>query len=105
MRGLLLPAEFLDVAESHPDLVTPVGDWVLTTAIAQAKDWRRDLGESAPKMWVNISCEQLGEQQHLPDLVQRLLSEAGLAPSALGLEITERQLIRRADDAAADLAA
>ena len=58
-RGLLLPAEFLDVAESHPDLVTPVGDWVLTTAIAQAKDWRRDLGESAPKMWVNISCEQL----------------------------------------------
>jgi diguanylate cyclase len=56
-------------------------------------------------MWVNISCDQLVEHQgHLPALVARLLSEADLASDALGLEVTERQLIRRVDDAASDLA-
>jgi EAL domain-containing protein (putative c-di-GMP-specific phosphodiesterase class I) len=103
-RGLLPPADFLDVAESHPDLVTPIGDWVLATAIAQSKGWRRTHGVHSPKMWVNISCNQLG-QHHLPGAVERLLSEAGLAPASLGLEVTERQLIRKADDAATDLAA
>jgi EAL domain-containing protein (putative c-di-GMP-specific phosphodiesterase class I) len=105
-RGLLSPAHFMEVAESHPDLVTPVGDWVIATAVAQATVWHRGLGDRAPKMWVNISCDQLVEHPgHLPVLVDRLLSAAGLAPDALGLEITERQLIRRVDDAASDLAA
>jgi EAL domain-containing protein (putative c-di-GMP-specific phosphodiesterase class I) len=104
-RGLLSPAYFLEVAERHPDLVTPVGDWVLTTAIAQATAWHRVLGDRAPKMWVNISCDQLVEHQgHLPAMVARLLSEAKLGSDALGLEVTERQLIRRVDDAASDLA-
>ena len=104
-RGLLAPAYFLGVVESHPDLVTPVGDWVLATAVAQTAAWHRELGDRAPKMWVNISCDQLVEHQgHLPALVDRLLSEAALAPDALGLEVTERQLIRRVDDAASDLA-
>jgi EAL domain-containing protein (putative c-di-GMP-specific phosphodiesterase class I) len=105
-RGLLAPVSFMEVAESHPDLVTPVGDWVLATAVAQAAAWHRVLGDRAPKMWVNISCDQLVQHQgHLPVLVDRLLSEAGLAPDVLGLEVTERQLIRRVDDAASDLAA
>jgi EAL domain-containing protein (putative c-di-GMP-specific phosphodiesterase class I) len=105
-RGLLSPAYFLDVAESHPDLVTPVGDWVITTAVAQTAAWREAWGDRAPKMWVNISCDQLVEHQgHLPALVDQLLSKAGLAPADLGLEVTERQLIRRVDDAASDLAA
>lgn len=105
-RGLLSPAHFLDVAESHPDLVIPVGDWVMGTAVAQAGAWRLALGQRAPKMWVNISGDQLSpHQQHLPALVERLLSEAGLTPDALGLEITERQLIRRADGGTSQLKA
>jgi len=103
-RGLLQPAEFLDVAESHPDLVTPVGDWVLTTAVSRAREWWRALGSRAPKLWINISCDQLG-QQHVPDVVERLLTEAHVAPAAIGLEVTERQLIRKADESAADLGA
>ena len=54
-------------------------------------------------MWGNISGDQLGEHAHLPRLVERCLSEAGLAASTFGLEISERRLIRRADDAASDL--
>jgi EAL domain-containing protein (putative c-di-GMP-specific phosphodiesterase class I) len=102
LRGLLTPAAFLDLAEAHPDLVTPVGDWVLTTAVAEAQTWRRSLGAAAPKMWVNISCDQLGTS-HVPALVERLLSTAGLPPSALGMEVTERQLVVLAGEAGQDL--
>jgi len=102
-RGLLLPAEFLDVAEG-PHLVNLVGDWVLETAVAQAASWRGSMGDRAPTMWVNISCDQLG-RSHLVHLVERLLSAAGLPPWSLGIEVTERNLARRADDVAADLMA
>ena len=100
-RGLLPPAEFLDAAEG-PLLVAPIGDWVLETAVAQAVSWKQTLGGQAPPVWVNISCEQLG-RQHLTGVVERVLSESGLPPAKLGLEVTERQLARRADDVATDL--
>jgi EAL domain-containing protein (putative c-di-GMP-specific phosphodiesterase class I) len=100
-RGLLHPADFLDVAEG-PHLVTPIGDWVLHAAAAQATAWQREVGDQAPVMWVNISCDQLG-RHHLTGVVERLLSESGLEPGLLGIEVTERQLARRVDDVAEDL--
>jgi len=105
-RGLLPPSEFLDIAEG-PALVVPVGDWVLRTAITQAARWHRAMedramGDQAPVMWVNISCDQLG-REHLTGVVQGLLAEHGLAAAFLGVEVTERQLARRADDIATDL--
>jgi EAL domain-containing protein (putative c-di-GMP-specific phosphodiesterase class I) len=100
-RGLLAPAEFLDIAEG-PTLVTPIGDWVVETAVSQASAWQRTMGERTPVMWVNISCDQLGNQ-HLPDVIDLALSGTGLAPGSLGLEVTERQIVGRADDVAVDL--
>jgi EAL domain-containing protein (putative c-di-GMP-specific phosphodiesterase class I) len=102
-RGLLRPSQFLDVAEG-PHLVMPIGDWVIDTAAAQAARWQHSFGDHAPTMWVNISCDQLG-RQHLVGVVERLLSQPGLARGTLGLEVTERQLARRIDDVAADLIA
>lgn len=100
-RGLLPPGEFLDVAEG-PHLVTPIGDWVLDAAISQAAQWRIVLGDRTPVVWVNISCHQLG-RHHVSSTVRTLLSQAGLAPASIGVEVTERQLARRADDVAEDL--
>ena len=100
-RGMLTPAEFLDVAEG-PHLLTPVGDWVLSTAVEQAARWHRDLGERAPRMWVNVSCDQFG-RHHLVGLVERLLAHHQLPPGSLGVEVTERQLARRMDDVESDL--
>jgi EAL domain-containing protein (putative c-di-GMP-specific phosphodiesterase class I) len=102
-RGLLVPAHFLDVAEG-PQLVNRVGDWVLEAAVQQAVRWRDTLGDEAPRTWVNISCDQLG-RRHLAALVEERLAATGLAPGALGLEVTERQLARRVDDVAAELGA
>jgi len=102
-RGLLPPAEFLAVAEGPP-LVAPIGDWVLETAITQAAVWQHALGQDAPTMWVNIASAQLG-QQHLTGVVERLLLASGLAPGALGLEVTERQLAIGDDEVTGDLLA
>ena len=100
-RGLLGPAEFLDVAEGRR-LMIPIGDWVLATASRQASSWQRTFGVCAPDMWVNISSQQLGKQ-HLTGIIEQILAATGLAPAKLGLEVTERQLIGSADSARADL--
>jgi EAL domain-containing protein (putative c-di-GMP-specific phosphodiesterase class I) len=100
-RGILPPAEFLDVAESG-QLIATIGDWVLETAVQQAAQWQRDLGERAPRMWVNVSCDQLGRHR-LVGVVERLLGEHGLQPRTLGIEVTERQLARRMDHVESDL--
>jgi EAL domain-containing protein (putative c-di-GMP-specific phosphodiesterase class I) len=100
-RGLLPPTAFLDVAEG-PQLITPIGDWVLETAAAQAAQWQRDVGERAPRMWVNISCDQLG-RRHLVGVLERLLDAHQLVPGSLGVEVTERQLARRLEDVSSDL--
>ena len=100
-RGMLPPAAFLDVAEG-PQLITPIGDWVMETAAAQAAQWQRDAGERAPRMWVNISCDQLG-RRHLVGVLERLLDAHRLVPGSLGIEVTERQLARRLKDVSSDL--
>ena len=102
-RGLLGPADFLDVAEGRRMMV-PIGEWVCREAIGQAGRWQREFGDRAPDMWVNVSGQQLG-RRHLPELLARCLAEAGVEPSRLGLEVTERQLVGHGDDAGADLRA
>lgn len=101
-RGLLPPAAFLDVAEG-PQLVTPIGDWVMETAAAQAAKWQRAVGERAPRVWVNVSGDQLG-RRHLVGVLERLLDDNGLIPRSLGVEVTERQLARHLEEVSSDLA-
>lgn len=102
-RGLLVPADFLDVAEGRR-LMIPIGDWVVATACAQAAIWQRALGEMAPEMWVNISSQQLGKQ-HLTAIIEQILADTGLKPGKLGLELTERQLVGGGDAVRDDLLA
>jgi len=102
-RGLLEPADFLDVAEGRR-LMVPIGDWVVATATAQASKWQHAFGVGVPDMWVNISGQQLGDQ-HLIGLVEQALAAPGLEPSKLGLEVTERQLVGSGESVHADLVA
>lgn len=100
-RGLLQPASFLEAAEG-PYLVGPVGDWVVRTACAQAARWQDEHGDRAARVWLNVSCDQLG-RDHLVGVVADELARTGLRPELLGVEVTERQLARRVDDVTADL--
>ncbi len=84
--GQVSPAEFIPVAEVS-GLILPIGEWVLRTAVAQLRRWQ-DSGLGVPLMAVNLSAVQF-RHANLPDLVDQVLRDAGLAPECLELELTE----------------
>jgi diguanylate cyclase (GGDEF)-like protein len=100
-RGLVLPDEFLDVAEDR-DLIAPLGAWVIRTACRQAAFWKHDFGGAAPDLWVNISSRQLGKH-HLTHTIEAALAESRLPAQSLTVELTERQLLGTAHSVLADL--
>jgi diguanylate cyclase (GGDEF)-like protein/PAS domain S-box-containing protein len=84
-RGLLLPHQFIPVAEES-GLIVPIGQWVLREACRQARSWRDD---GFPVMVaVNLSGVQF-IHDHLVQYVEDALEWSGLAPEFLDLEITE----------------
>lgn len=91
-RGLLLPADFLAVAEES-NLILPIGAWVLNEACRQLKLWQDQypyLGNVSVN--VNISDKEFS-QPNLTEIVAQALSSSGLKGTSLRLEITERVLV------------
>jgi EAL domain-containing protein (putative c-di-GMP-specific phosphodiesterase class I) len=97
-RGLLSPAEFLDVAEDS-GLIVPIGVWVLQRACADAHAWRPRPRGAPIGLCVNVSARQLLDPGLL-DAVASALETGGLDPGRLTLEITESVLMEDADLAA-----
>ena len=92
--GLVQPNKFIGVAESS-GLIVPIGEWVLRTACSQAKEWQ-DAGLPAVPVAVNVSAVQF-RQQGFPELIRSVLSDTGLDPKYLELELTESLLLTNAD--------
>jgi EAL domain-containing protein (putative c-di-GMP-specific phosphodiesterase class I) len=84
--GEVQPAEFIRVAEDS-GLILPIGEWVLRSAARQMKAWL-DAGMDAMTISVNLSAVQF-RHAHLPGLVEQILTEEGLTPQYLELELTE----------------
>ena len=84
-RGAVSPVEFIPVLE-QTGMIHSVGLWVLKTALAQCREWRKEL----PQMHVsvNISYSQLSHSE-IAHQVLELLEESGLPGDALTLEVTE----------------
>ena len=98
-RGLISPMEFIPVAEAS-GLILPIGEWVLVRACKQMAAWRA-LAPGVEDMSVSVNFS--GRQFMQPDLtrrVSRILSESGLEPRAVKLEITESVVMENADRAA-----
>jgi diguanylate cyclase (GGDEF)-like protein len=91
-HGMISPAEFIPVAE-ETGLINQIGEWVLTTACAEAATWPDGI-----RIAVNVSPVQF-KSGTLALKVVAALAASGLPASRLELEITEAVLIR--DDAAA----
>jgi diguanylate cyclase (GGDEF)-like protein/PAS domain S-box-containing protein len=85
-RGLLAPAEFIDIAEES-GLIAPIGQWVLEEACRQQAKWQALLAEPL-HMAVNVSGRQVA-QPALSAIVDSALAQAGVAPELLTLEMTE----------------
>ena len=95
-RGLIFPDRFIPLAEQTGQIV-PLGRWVLREACMQVTRWKREYGDRAPKgVAVNLSVRQLHDPKLLEDVADAL-SQSGLEPSSLTLEITESMLIDDTD--------
>jgi diguanylate cyclase (GGDEF)-like protein len=82
------PGEFIGLAEEI-GVIGPIGDWVLSTAVAEIGDWvTRGLVGTDFVLSVNVSARQLADPR-LPEQVRAALSGWKLPPDRLWLEITE----------------
>ncbi|GIF39646.1 putative bifunctional diguanylate cyclase/phosphodiesterase [Actinoplanes xinjiangensis] len=87
-RGFISPADFIPVAE-RSGLIVPLGAWVLREACAQLAEWRATLGADAVEaVNVNVAVRQLRESGFV-DEVAAVLSDTGLRPRHLIIEVTE----------------
>jgi diguanylate cyclase (GGDEF)-like protein/PAS domain S-box-containing protein len=105
VRGRLLPADFMAVAEDS-GLVVPIGRWVLAEA-CDALVTLAHGGHGGLRMAVNVSAREM-LSPGLVDDVARVLRDTGIRPDRLCLELTESAVLPDADAAAgvmADLAA
>jgi EAL domain-containing protein (putative c-di-GMP-specific phosphodiesterase class I)/CheY-like chemotaxis protein len=91
-RGLILPAEFIPVAE-ETGLILPLGTFVLEQACGRVAAWNRDNPDRPPLgVAVNLSARQMSAER-LTELVAATLRTSGLDPGLLSLEITESVLM------------
>ena len=85
-RGMVPPSDIIAIAEAS-GLIQPIGAWVLRQSCAQIKEWQ-SLGLPAIPIAVNTSALQF-KRSGLLDVVSDAISEAGILPELLELEITE----------------
>jgi diguanylate cyclase (GGDEF)-like protein/PAS domain S-box-containing protein len=84
--GMVSPAEFIPAAEES-GLIIPIGSWVIEQAARQARRWQ-ELGHKNVVVAVNVSAVQF-RQVHFAATIERTLTQEGLAPDRLELELTE----------------
>jgi diguanylate cyclase (GGDEF)-like protein len=96
VRGVVQPDDFIPLLE-ETRLIVPVGGWVLREACRQGAAWR-EAGYPVG-MAVNVSGRQLDTDQLISD-IESALSDSGLDPGALTIEITETTLMSNVEETA-----
>lgn len=93
-RGMIPPGEFISLAEMT-GFIVPLGEWILREACRQGKQWQQ-LGLPPLQISVNLSSRQLQDPQ-LVTRIKAILTETGLDPQWLKLELTESSLVDNID--------
>ena len=94
LRGLLLPGQFLTIAEDT-GMIVAIGQWVLREACRQTREWL-DASLPAVPVAVNISSLEFRSEQFL-EHVQVALKDTCLDARYLELELTETVLMQSAE--------
>jgi diguanylate cyclase (GGDEF)-like protein/PAS domain S-box-containing protein len=89
--GFVSPTQFIPLAEETGS-ITEVGEWVLRNACQQCKTWQQSMHQPI-RVAVNLSAHQF-RQQRLLDRIATILSDTGLQPQLLEMEITETVLMQ-----------
>lgn len=95
-RGLLSPASFLAVAEES-GLIVDIGWWIFHEACRQMKHWHERFSSARDlAIHVNLSGKELF-QPDLPERIESILRETGLAPMHLVLDVPENVIMHKAE--------
>ena len=93
--GWISPEQFIPLAE-ETHLVVPLGDWVMTTALATIKEWEMKLSFNGI-MSVNVSPVQFVQEDFIEKLFKKI-EKSGIDKKHLEIEITEGVLIDNVED-------
>ncbi len=94
-RGLVPPAEFIELAERN-GLINEIGRWVLCTICEQMRDWA-ERGFEMPRVAINLSARQLANPSLVEDF-REVITDAGIPPDRIEFEITESAIMERPDE-------
>lgn len=92
-HGAVSPDKFIPVAE-ETGLIIPLGEWVLKQACTIMAQWHKDYPSCHDLfLSVNLSARQ-ASQVNVVRHVRQALTQSGLAPQALKLELTETAVMK-----------
>jgi len=95
-RGLLLPMEFIPLAE-ETGLIIPLSLWIIREACRQMSIWQRQAPSESPLIVsINISPKHF-KSSNFVDQIITILDETTLNPEHLALEITETVIMDNTD--------
>lgn len=101
-RGLLLPAQFLTIAEES-DLIEAIGERVMQIAFLQARSWEKEAVPFA-NLSINFSPRQFMREDLLVR-IDRIIDETGVNPRCIKAEVTENLIVSDSPHVAATLRA
>jgi diguanylate cyclase (GGDEF)-like protein len=96
-RGIVMPEAFIPLAEES-GLINAIGEWVLREACRQCKAWQRE-GLPPLRVAVNVSASQF-RQGNLLTVIHQAVTDAGLDPRCLELELTESAVMTNPEESA-----
>ncbi|MBI2213992.1 MAG: EAL domain-containing protein [Acidobacteria bacterium] len=91
-RGLLVPADFLHIA-NESDVLRPLSDWVLASVCSQLKHWQSVPETHDLTVSINVAERQLGFHDFFDELAA-LLTAGDIDGSRLLLDISSSSLTR-----------
>ena len=96
VRGIVAPNDFIPIAE-RSGLIVALGHWVMHEACRQMREWL-DAGIAPPVIAVNLSALQFKTPQELENDIAAILTETGVPPQRVELELTESVLMGASRD-------
>ena len=103
VRGLVVPGDFLRVAE-ETGIIVPMGAWVFAQACEVARATQHAGDDRPVTVSTNVSARQL-QRPDFPEMVSRTAREADVDPTLLCLEVSESTLLDDLDATADTLRA
>ena len=93
--GFLMPDEFIPLAE-ETGMIVEIDQWVMRTAMEQVSQWYKE-GLNPGVLGLNLSVKQL-DQTDFIQKVETCMQRNDFNPKWLGLEITERQMMKKSEE-------